>query len=127
MRDGRLITWRPAADGGSATCCQPAGRFRRRQQQPKRSVFAVVQARDFIAAIAHMLLTLLGAAGERCGLDRTLKSNTSKKRQMSLYNQGLHWYMAIPGMREERLRLLINAYGDVLKERELTRELFGVL
>jgi len=81
----------------------------------------------FIAAIAHMLLTLLGAAGERCGLDRTLKSNTSKKRQMSLYNQGLHWYMAIPGMREERLRLLINAYGDVLKERELTRELFGVL
>jgi len=35
--------------------------------------------------------------------------------------------MAIPGMREERLRLLINAYGDVLKERELTRELFGVL
>jgi hypothetical protein len=81
----------------------------------------------FIAAVAHMLLTLLGAAGERCGLDRTLKSNTSKKRQMSLYNQGLHWYMAIPGMREERLRLLINAYGDVLKERELTRELFGVL
>jgi hypothetical protein len=81
----------------------------------------------FIAAIAHMLLTLLGAAGERCGLDRTLKSNTSKKRQMSLYNQGLHWYMAIPAMREERLRLLVNAYGDVLQDHALTRELFGVL
>jgi len=81
----------------------------------------------FIAALAHMLLTLLGAAGERCGLDRTLKSNTSKKRQMSLYNQGLHWYMAIPNMREQRLRLLIDAYGQVLKDHALTRELFGVL
>lgn len=81
----------------------------------------------FIAALAHMLLTLLGAAGERCGLDRTLKSNTSKKRQMSLYNQGLHWYMAIPNMREQRLRLLIDAYGQVLKDHALTRELFGVI
>jgi hypothetical protein len=35
--------------------------------------------------------------------------------------------MAIPGMREQRLRLLIDAYGDVLKEHALTRELFGVL
>jgi hypothetical protein len=81
----------------------------------------------FIAAIAHMLVTLLGAAGEKCGLDRTLKSNTSAKRQLSLYNQGLHWYMAIPRMREERLRLLIDAYGEVLKEHALTRELFGIL
>lgn len=81
----------------------------------------------FIAAVAHMLVTLLGAAGEKCGLDRTLKSNTSPKRQLSLYNQGLHWYMAIPRMREERLRMLIDAYGEVLKEHELTRELFGTL
>jgi Transposase DDE domain len=81
----------------------------------------------FIAAVAHMLVTLLGAAGEKCGLDRTLKSNTSAKRQLSLYNQGLHWYMAIPRMREERLRLLIDAYGEVLREHELTRDLFGTL
>jgi hypothetical protein len=81
----------------------------------------------FIAAIAHMLVTLLGEAGEKCGLDRTLKSNTSTKRQLSLYNQGLHWYMAIPNMREERLHLLINAYGQVLAERELTRDLLGVI
>lgn len=81
----------------------------------------------FIAAIAHMLVTLLGAAGEKCGLDRTLKSNTSAKRQLSLYNQGVHWYMAIPNMRVERLHLLINAYGEVLAEREFTRDLFGVI
>jgi len=81
----------------------------------------------FIAAIAYMLVTLLGAAGERCGLDRTLKSNTSAKRQLSLYNQGSHGYMAIPNMREERLERLIKAYGEVLTEHELTRELFGVI
>jgi hypothetical protein len=81
----------------------------------------------FIAAIAHMLVTMLGAAGEKCGLDRTLKSNTSAKRQLSLYNQGLHWYMAIPRMREERLRMLIDAYGEVIKEHELTRNLLGII
>jgi hypothetical protein len=80
-----------------------------------------------IAAMAHTLLTLLGEAGERCGLDRTLKSNTSKRRQLSLYNQGIHWYMAIPNMREERLQMLIEAYGQVLAERAFTRDFFGVL
>lgn len=80
-----------------------------------------------IAAFAQVLVTLLGAAGEKAGLDRTLKSNTSKKRQLSLYNQGLHWYMAIPNMREDRLRLLIDAYGDVLREHAFTRDLLGVI
>jgi len=81
----------------------------------------------FIAAFAHVLLTLLGAAGERCGLDRTLKSNTSKTRTLSLYNQGCYWYNAIPNMREERLVSLMLAYGEVLKEHEVCRELLGVL
>jgi hypothetical protein len=81
----------------------------------------------FIAAFAHVLLTLLGAAGERCGLDRTLKSNTSKTRTMSLYNQGCYWYMAIPNMREERLLRLMTAYGEVLREHEFIRELLGVI
>jgi hypothetical protein len=81
----------------------------------------------FIAAFAHVLLTLLGAAGERCGLDRTLKSNTSKTRTMSLYNQGCYWYMAIPNMRDERLLRLMTAYGEVLREHEFIRELLGVI
>ena len=34
----------------------------------------------FISAIAQALLTQLGAAGEVCGLDRILKSNTVKTR-----------------------------------------------
>jgi hypothetical protein len=81
----------------------------------------------FIAAFAHVLLTLLGAAGERCGLDRTLKSNTRKTRTLSLYNQGCYWYMAIPNMREERLLLLMTAYGEVLQEHQFLRELLGVI
>jgi hypothetical protein len=46
----------------------------------------------FLGAIAHALLTLLGAAGERCGLDRTLKVNTVERRTLSLYEQGCFWY-----------------------------------
>jgi hypothetical protein len=80
-----------------------------------------------LAALAHALLTLLGAAGERCGLDRKLKSNTSKKRTMSLYNQGSYWYMAIQNMREERLVMLMQAYVEVLREHEFLREIFGII
>ena len=80
-----------------------------------------------IAALAHALLTMLGAAGERCGLDRTLRTNTSKKRQLSLYNQGCYWYMAIPNMREERLSMLMRAYAEVLQEHDFLRDIFGVI
>lgn len=80
-----------------------------------------------IAALAHALLTLLGAAGERCGLDRKLRTNTSKRRQLSLYKQGCYWYDAIPNMREERLVMLMQAYAEVLEEHEFLREIFGVI
>ncbi len=80
-----------------------------------------------LAALAHALLTLLGAAGERCGLDRRLRTNTSKRRQLSLYNQGAYWYEAIPNMREERLALLMNAYVEELREHAFLKEIFGVI
>ncbi|WP_437626558.1 IS4 family transposase [Sorangium sp. So ce1151] len=80
-----------------------------------------------IAAFAYVLLTLLGEAGERAGLDRLLKANTAKHRTMSLYNQGCYWYMAIPRMREERLAVLINAYAEVLQEHAFVREITGVI
>jgi len=44
----------------------------------------------FISAIAQALLTQLGAAGEACGLDRILMTNTVKIRTMSLFNQGTY-------------------------------------
>jgi hypothetical protein len=80
-----------------------------------------------IAAFAYVLLTLLGEAGERAGLDRLLKANTVKHRTLSLYNQGCYWYMAIPQMREERLVVLIKAYAEVLREHAFIREITGVI
>jgi hypothetical protein len=80
-----------------------------------------------LGAVAHALLTLLGAAGERAGLDRTLKTNTSNKRQLSLYRQGSFWYQAIPGMRPERLELLMVAYDQILREHSFFSQIFGTI
>jgi len=81
----------------------------------------------FLLAIAHSLLTLLGAAAEKVGLDRVLQSNTSRKRQYSLFRQGSYWYTAIPSMGEERLRLLLTAFGDLVVQHAVFRRAFGIL
>ena len=81
----------------------------------------------FLGAIAHALLTLLGAAGERCGLDSRLKVNTVKHRTLSLYRQGCYWYDALPNMREERVEMLVAAFDEEVNEHSLFREIFGVL
>jgi len=80
-----------------------------------------------ISAVAQALLTLLGAAGEACGLDRTLKANTVKKRTMSLFNQGLCWFRAIPNMREDRLVPPMNESGNIVANHAVFRELFGFI
>ena len=80
-----------------------------------------------LTAIAYVLLVLLGAAGERCGLDRTLKVSTVKRRTLSLINQGRYWYGALPQMREERQLRLLTAYDEVLREHVVTKEIFAVL
>lgn len=81
----------------------------------------------FLAALAYALLVLLGAAGERCGLDRTLKASTTKRRTLSLYKQGCYWYDAIPAMADERFELLMNAYDVCVREHEALRAVFGLL
>jgi hypothetical protein len=78
-----------------------------------------------LAAMAQALLTLMGAASERAGLDRMLKVNTSKKRTHSLFRQGMYWYTAIPTMREEWLRALLHALADILQEHAGFRAAFG--
>jgi Transposase DDE domain len=80
-----------------------------------------------ISAVAQALLTLLGAAGEACGLDRTLKANTSKKRTMSLFNQGTYWYRAIPNMREERLLPLMEEFGKLVADHAAFQQVFGLI
>ena len=80
-----------------------------------------------LAALAQALLTLLGAAGERCGLDRGLKPNTSKKRSLSLFNQGCYWFEALPNMREDRVELLMTAFGEIVREHHAIRSALGIL
>jgi hypothetical protein len=79
-----------------------------------------------IAVIAMALLTMLGEAGERAGLDRLLRTSTNKKgRQLSLFRQGLRWYDLMPTLREDRLELLMEQFVAVMAEHEMCRALFG--
>lgn len=79
----------------------------------------------FVSALATVLLTLLGAAGESLGMERMLKSNTAKRRVYSLFSQGRHYYDAIPNMPEERLRPLVERFVELVQQRPFFREVFG--
>jgi hypothetical protein len=86
------------------------------------------QRRDrllLLNALAVVLLTLLGAAGESLGLDRILKSNTSKRRTHSLFRQGCLLYDLIPNMPEHRLRPLIDKYAELLSQNSVFADAFG--
>jgi hypothetical protein len=60
------------------------------------------------------LLTRLGAVGESLGMDRLLKSNTSKTRSHSLFRQGCMLYELIPNMPKHRLAPLMAAFAQAL-------------
>ena len=80
-----------------------------------------------LLAVAHTLLTLLGVASEESGLDRTLKTNTSKRRTLSLFNQGILWYQALgePATRSEQLLQLLTAYEAVLRRHSALAQLLA--
>jgi len=67
-----------------------------------------------INALAVVLLTLLGAASEAVGYDRMLKTNTSKRREHSLFRQGCMVYDLIPKMPERWLRPLMQTFTGML-------------
>ena len=69
-----------------------------------------------VSAFAVALLTLLGAVGESLGMDRQLRSNTSKIRTHSLFRQGCMLYELIPTMPEHRLLPLIEAFTQALSK-----------
>jgi hypothetical protein len=80
-----------------------------------------------LLAIAHALLTLLGAASERSGLDAYLKVNTAKKRTHSLFRQGSYWYSCLPSMREDWYERLLTAFDEVLTEHAQMVDIIGVI
>jgi hypothetical protein len=80
-----------------------------------------------LVAVAEVLLTLLGAAAEQVGFDRMLKVNTVKKRTHSLFRQGRYWYSAIPNMRQDWLRTLMTAFGEIVTQHVLFRGIFGAI
>ena len=81
-----------------------------------------------LAAIAHALLTLLGAASEATpawtGISR---SNTSKERTHSLFRQGTYWYGAIPNMRDDWLKNLMDAFDRIVSEHAVFREIYAFI
>ncbi len=79
-----------------------------------------------ISAIAIMLLTLLGGAGEALGMDRLLKSNTVKRRVHSLFHQGCLYYDAIPNMPEPRLIALLDRFQALIMENSATAAVLAV-
>ena len=80
-----------------------------------------------INAFAMVLLTMLGAAGESLGMDRLLKSNTSKTRTHSLFRQGCMLYELIPTMPEHRLSPLMARFAETISQCRSFSGLFTVV
>ena len=81
----------------------------------------------FVSAIATVLLTLLGAAGEKLGLDRQLKANTVKRRTLSLFNQGCIYYNKAGKMKPDKLKCLLVTFADLLDEARNINTILAVI
>jgi hypothetical protein len=80
-----------------------------------------------INGLAVVLLTLLGGASEAVGYDRMLKTNTSKRREHSLFRQGCMVYDLIPTMPERWLQPLMLAFTRLLDQQPLFSRTLGLV
>ena len=80
-----------------------------------------------INALAVVLLTLLGAAGEQLGYDRHLKTNTTRRRTHSLFRQGSMLYELMPNMTDFLLLPLIERFAQMLAAQPLFAQMFGAI
>lgn len=80
-----------------------------------------------LSALAHALLTLLGASAEAIGFDRMMKANTVKRRTHSLFRQGCYWFGRMPNLPEKWLLPLLEEFERQLAQHALFRALFGIL
>ena len=74
-----------------------------------------------------MILTFLGAAGEKIGLDRYLKANTVKKRTLSLFNQGIIYFSRLEKMCEETLQKLITTFVNLVEDNKNINQILGLV
>ncbi len=70
----------------------------------------------WLSAVAQAILSLLGRAGEETGLSRYFRADTRKKREYSVFRQGVMYYDALPTMREEWAVPLIQRFDELLAE-----------
>ena len=78
-----------------------------------------------LAVLAHTLLTRLGKAGEELGMDRWL--GATRPRQYSRCRQGQMLFDLISTMDQQRLRILLQRFGQLLREHTLLSQVLGYL
>ncbi|EBX7708781.1 IS4 family transposase [Salmonella enterica subsp. enterica serovar Moero] len=79
------------------------------------------------SALAIVLLTLLGKAGDSAGLEKTIKVNTSKTRTYSFFRQGVIYYQLLPRMKEAYAVLLMEKFIYYLKQHRLYTSTLGII
>jgi hypothetical protein len=80
-----------------------------------------------ISALAVIILTLLGAAGEKLGMDKYVKVNTVKRRTLSLFRQGCHYFNKLIRMKLEEAKKLITCFTDILFEQKSLGSILWVI
>ncbi len=80
-----------------------------------------------IIAMAYVLFTLLGAAGEQLGYDRKLKVNTVKTRTHSLIRQGMFYYDFFRHFTEEEKDNLLRVFNALLENHSVWSDILCVI
>jgi hypothetical protein len=80
-----------------------------------------------ILAIAAILLTLLGQAGEELGLDRSLRANTVRRRTHSLFRQGREYLHGALGKLENAAAALWSRFVALVAAQPHWAEELGVI
>lgn len=88
------------------------------------------QRRDrllLISALAVIILTFLGAAGEKLGMDRYIKVNTVKRRTLSLFRQGCHYFNKLMRMKLEEAEKFVQCFVDLLLEHQSLKLILWII
>lgn len=88
------------------------------------------QRRDrllLISALAVIILTLFGATGEKLGMDKYIKVNTVKRRTLSLFRQGCHYFNKLMRMKLEEAKKFVKCFTDLLLEHQSLKSILWVI